>query len=105
MSAGFSNAYAKDIKIVAKEKISHARLFPPIDMVTNPRKTSMQRTFVFICIADKYVHIMFFFFFHILLLHCSVPGMLLNSNFIVLYPKFKLLSALVMQLKFVFFSR
>jgi len=38
MSAGFSNAYAKDIKVVAKEKISHARLFPPIDMVTNPRK-------------------------------------------------------------------
>ena len=34
-------------------------------------------------------------------LHC----MLLNSNLIVLYPKFKLLSALVMQLTFVFFLR
>ena len=38
MAAGFSNAYAKKIEIVVKEKIPHARLFPPIDMITNPQK-------------------------------------------------------------------
>ena len=84
-----------------------ALIHVPIDMVTNPRKTSMQRTFVFIFVSriSTYVCTYYvFFFFHILLLHC-VPGMLLNSNFIVLYPKFKLLSALVMQLKFFFFLR
>ena len=51
-----------------------ALIHVPIDMVTNPRKTSMQRTFVFIFVSriSTYMYILCFFFFsHIIITLCT----------------------------------